>query len=111
MHSSHPSLVRGAAVAALLLALAGSAAAQSGQRPLTHADYAPWKSIQAVALSPDGKYLAYALVPQEGDGEFVVRNLATGKEWRHPRGSGPLAGGAGRFRPGTPPAAATLAPR
>src|SRR5262249_25103425 len=40
-----------------------------------------------------GKFVAYALVPQDGDGEVVVRNLATGKEWRYGRG----------LRPPTPP--------
>ncbi len=57
------------------------------KRPLTHRDYDSWRSIQGPTLSRDGKFLAYALVPQDGDGEFVVRNLATGTEWRSPRGS------------------------
>jgi len=60
---------------------------QPGKRPITHADYDSWKSIQGVELSRDGKFLAYALVPEEGDGEIVVRNLVSGKEWRSPRGS------------------------
>jgi dipeptidyl aminopeptidase/acylaminoacyl peptidase len=73
------------------LAYADTTPAQqvSGKRPLTHADYDNWRSIQGPVLSRDGKFLAYALVPQEGDGEIVVRNLTTGVEWRHTRGSFP----------------------
>src|SRR5262249_25113710 len=61
-------------------------AQQATKRPLTHRDYDSWRSIQGQVLSPDGKYLAYSLVPQEGDGEVVVHNLQTGTEWRYPRG-------------------------
>jgi len=59
------------------------------KRPLTHQDYDAWRSIRSQQLSRDGKFLAYALFPQEGDGEFVVRNLATGKEWRQSCGETP----------------------
>jgi len=74
---------------ALALVLSNLTPAQqpAGKRPLQHSDYDSWRSIQGQQLSRDGKFLAYALVPQEGDGEVVVRNLATGTEWRHPRGS------------------------
>src|SRR6185436_10384514 len=44
---------------------------------------------QSQVLSRDGKFLAYALFPQEGDGELVVRNLATGKEVRDSVGAVP----------------------
>jgi dipeptidyl aminopeptidase/acylaminoacyl peptidase len=60
------------------------------KRPLTHADYDSWRSIQGTTLSREGKYLAYALVPQDGDGEVVVRHLESGKEWRAPRGAAPV---------------------
>src|SRR5205085_10640020 len=54
------------------------------------ADYDAWRSIQGQTLSRDGKYLAYALVPQDGDGEVVVRHLESGKEWRAGRGAAPV---------------------
>ncbi len=73
---------------------AAQATAQTmAKRALTHQDYDSWRSIQGTQLSRDGKYLAYAAIPQDGDGEMIVRNLATGAEWRHPRG----------WRPPTPP--------
>src|SRR5215204_1823346 len=63
------------------------------KRPLTHQDYDSWRSILASQISRDGKFVAYAYVPQDGDGEIVVRNIATGVDWRAPRG----------YRPPVPP--------
>ena len=73
-----------------ILLFAAGASAQT-KRPLTHTDYDGWHNIQNQALSNDGKFLAYGLFPQEGDGEVVVRNLQTGTEWRQPAGARPLA--------------------
>jgi dipeptidyl aminopeptidase/acylaminoacyl peptidase len=63
------------------------------KRPLTHKDYDSWRSIQASQISRDGKFIAYAYVPQDGDGEIVVRSVASTTEWRAPRG----------YRPPVPP--------
>lgn len=65
----------------------------STKRPLTHQDYDSWRSIQAPQISRDGKYIAYAFMPQDGDGEVVARNVSSGTEWRAPRG----------YRPPVPP--------
>src|SRR5215472_17637347 len=75
----------------LIVALVSVTSAQQSatKRSLTHNDYDSWKSIQAPRLSRDGKFLAYALTPQDGDGELVVRNLASGVEWRHAIGTRP----------------------
>lgn len=70
---------------------APQAPATAAKRALTHQDYDSWRSIQAPQLSRDGKYLAYAAMPQDGDGEIIVRNLASGAEWRAPRGWRPPA--------------------
>ncbi len=59
------------------------------KRPLTHNDYDSWRHIQNQQLSNDGHYLAYALFPQQGDGELIVRDLVTGKELRQPIGELP----------------------
>ena len=74
----------------VVFALAGIAQTAS-KRPLHHRDYDPWKAISGPVLSRDGKLLAYSLFPEEGDGEIVVRNLATGKESRENAGSLPPA--------------------
>lgn len=63
------------------------------KRPITHQDYDSWRSILASQVSRDGKFVAYAFVPQDGDGEIVVRNVATGVDWRASRG----------YRPPVPP--------
>src|SRR4051812_5638681 len=67
--------------------------ASGAKRPLTHQDYDSWRSVLAQQVSRDGKIVAYAYVPQDGDGEIVVRNIATGVDWRAPRG----------YRPPLPP--------
>ncbi|HSE18375.1 MAG TPA: prolyl oligopeptidase family serine peptidase [Pyrinomonadaceae bacterium] len=75
------------------MALAQQPAPTPAKRALTHQDYDSWRSILAQQVSREGKFVAYAYVPQDGDGEIVVRNVATGVEWRAPRG----------YRPPVPP--------
>jgi dipeptidyl aminopeptidase/acylaminoacyl peptidase len=62
---------------------------QTVKRPLTHKDYDSWRSISGQQLSRDGRWLAYSYMPQEGDGELIVRDLITGKEARHSVGALP----------------------
>lgn len=47
------------------------------KRPIGWKDVSGWKSIQnfSVTLSPDGKWVAYALHPVEGDGELVLQKI------------------------------------
>lgn len=61
------------------------------KRPIQHRDYDGWRSIVSQSLSRDGKFLAYGLFPEDGDGELVVRNLSTGKELRENAGAVPTA--------------------
>jgi dipeptidyl aminopeptidase/acylaminoacyl peptidase len=84
-----------------VLWLAHQAAGQdtkTDKRPLTHNDYDLWKTIQQAAVSPDGKFAAYTLVPQDGDSELIVKELSgekNAKEYKHTRGkSGGFAAGA-----------------
>lgn len=66
-------------------------AATVTRRPLTHKDYDSWRSIQGPQISRNGKFIAYAFMPQDGDGEIIVRNIASGTDWRTPRGYRPPA--------------------
>lgn len=56
------------------------------KRSLTHQDYDSWQSLNGSQISVDGRFVAYSLIPQDGDGEVVVRRLDNGREWRLPRG-------------------------
>jgi dipeptidyl aminopeptidase/acylaminoacyl peptidase len=86
---------QGASLICTLALLVTSFAYSFGQqqaatkRPLRHQDYDSWHSIQAPQISRDGKFVAYAFMAQDGDSEIVVRNVATGSEWRAPRGYHP----------------------
>src|SRR5262245_19242013 len=74
-----------------------SAQPPSTKKPITHDVYDGWKSIQNTKVSRDGIWVAYALVPQDGDGELVVRNLKTNVEYRAARGRNPVITPDGRF--------------
>jgi dienelactone hydrolase len=80
MRRTHATLL-----AALLLA--APLGAQGGpRRPLTPADFDQWRSIRGEALSRDGRWVVYSLVPQVGEGEVVVRATRGATEYRHTRG-------------------------
>src|SRR5690242_6237047 len=87
----------------LLLALIPVAFAQSAKRTLNHRDYDSWKTIAGQRLSNDGKFLAYSVFPQEGDGEVVIRNLVTGKDQHEPAGARPAPEQAAVPEEGPPP--------
>lgn len=77
-------------LACLLAAVAVSVAqAQTPRRALTHDDYDAWRSIFGPTLTNDGRFLIYSFMPQDGDGELVVRNLQTGQEHREGVGALP----------------------
>ena len=75
---------RALACAALLALLPLAARAQ--KKVITPADWDQWKSISAPALSSDGKWAVYTLLPQLGDGELVIRSTSGSTEFRVPRG-------------------------
>lgn len=73
----------------IVAALCAAALLAQAKRPILHKDFDAWRSISGQALSRDGRYLAYAYMPQDGDGEVIVRELASGKEWRQDVGALP----------------------
>jgi len=79
------------------LAFTAGAAAGAAKKPLSYDAYNGWRAIQGTELSRDGQWLAYALVPQDGDGELVVLNLKTNKEVRAARGKQPAITADGKY--------------
>ncbi len=59
-------------------------------------------------LSPDGQWLAYSFMPQDADGDLILREVSTGREHRVPVGAlpvpvaGPLEEGANPEAPPPP---------
>ena len=94
--------------AVVYLAATLTLAAQPAKRPLQHRDYDGWRTILSQALSRDGKFLAYAVFPEEGDGEVVVQNLATGREIRENAGAVPTTPAAANPETGEPAAPRTV---
>src|SRR6478609_1864697 len=77
------------ALGALPGALPAAESAAPAKRPFAHTDFEAWRGITGQALSRDGRFLAYAYMPLEGDGEAIVREIATGRELRAPAGELP----------------------
>jgi dipeptidyl aminopeptidase/acylaminoacyl peptidase len=82
-----PSALVCALAAAFLVAAAPTPAPP--KRPLSHRDYDAWRTITSPTLSRDGRILAYSYMPQDGDGDLVVRDLTTGQEHREGVGALP----------------------
>ena len=65
--------------------------------PLDYKAYDGWNAIRTPKVSDDGRRLAYALTPQDGDPTLVVRDLDLATERRESRGSAPAFAADGRF--------------
>jgi dipeptidyl aminopeptidase/acylaminoacyl peptidase len=91
------SLGAAAAAWAILSSVATLSAQAPAKRPLGYDAVDYWQSIGGTRLSDDGQWLAYALTSQGADGHLVVRNLASGQEFRHPRGTSPNFTPDGKF--------------
>ena len=70
----------------LLLALITTISVLSQKKPLDHAVYDGWKAVGERTISPDGRYLAYAINPQEGDGVLVIQSSDNSWKKEIPRG-------------------------
>lgn len=58
------------------------------KKPLDHTVYDGWQSIAERMLSNDGKFLSYAVNPQEGDGILYIQSVAGNYKKEIPRGYG-----------------------
>ncbi len=99
---------RRSAAPAAASAAPSSTATTAAPRPLTHDDFDAWRGVFTPIVSRDGRWLAYSYMPQDGDGDVVIRELATGKERRLPVGAllppAAPAGEEGANPEGPPPA-------
>jgi dipeptidyl aminopeptidase/acylaminoacyl peptidase len=83
---------------ASLAAMQWSLSAQApAKRPLTYDAVESWRSIGGTRLSNDGAWLAYALTSEGEDGELIVRNVRSGQEYKHARGTAPQFTADGKF--------------
>jgi dipeptidyl aminopeptidase/acylaminoacyl peptidase len=77
-------------ISVLVAAFCLQAAAVFGQaatpRPMDHDIYDTWNRISDQALSDDGQWLLYSLVPQEGDAVLHVRSVTGSIDHVIPRG-------------------------
>ncbi len=63
-----------AALPAMAVAQEPEVAADSQPRPIEIVDALAWNRIGSTAVSNDGRWFVYRLVPNEGDGEVVLRS-------------------------------------
>ncbi|MBO9631704.1 MAG: hypothetical protein J7578_01205, partial [Chitinophagaceae bacterium] len=71
----------------VLTALLFASLAQAQKKPLDHSVYDGWQTVSERSISNNGKYVAYTVTPQEGDGTLVIQ--ATDKSFKKefPRGA------------------------
>lgn len=87
LHGRTLALLLGTLVTAQLTLQAQAPATSAAKRPLTYDVVDYWKSIGGTRISDDGQWLAYSVTSQAEDGELVVRNIKSGQEFKHPRGT------------------------
>jgi dipeptidyl aminopeptidase/acylaminoacyl peptidase len=67
------------------------------KRPLDHASYDIWMSIEDETISDDGRWVLYTLVPQDGDAELRVHSQISNVTYSIPRGRSPQFTADGQF--------------
>ena len=58
----------------------------SQKKPLDHSVYDGWQSVAERSISNDGKYVVYAINPQEGDGVLMIQSVSGDYKKEIPRG-------------------------
>jgi len=76
-------------LSAVLMFYCIAAIAQPAQKPITWKDVSSWKSVSpfSVTISPDGKWVAYSLLPVDGDGELIIQQVRGSDKKTYPVGS------------------------
>jgi dipeptidyl aminopeptidase/acylaminoacyl peptidase len=67
------------------------------KRPLDHSDYDLWNRVQNDVVSRDGRWLAYRLVPGDGDARVIIRALRGDASMTVERGKRPTFSADSRF--------------
>jgi dipeptidyl aminopeptidase/acylaminoacyl peptidase len=67
------------------------------KKPLDHSVYDGWQNLADRTISPDGKYVTYAINPQEGDGVLAVQAVSGDYKKQFPRGYAPVITMDGRY--------------
>lgn len=55
------------------------------KKPLDHSVYDQWQSISEEKISNDGQYVAFSVLPQEGDSKLFIKNIKTNGLFDYPR--------------------------
>jgi dipeptidyl aminopeptidase/acylaminoacyl peptidase len=97
MKTRRPKLFLAIAVLALAPLFGPAATMQQAAKPaIDVSDVIAWKAVGSTVLSNDGQWFAYRSMPQEGDGDVVVRRVrGDAKELRFPIGELPQPGDGG----------------
>jgi len=86
-------IVPGLCALAVIIPMEGA----SQSKPLTFEDMMYFRSIEQPVMSRDGRWVAYGLKPDRGDGEAVIRSTESSKEFRVARGTQPQISNDGRW--------------
>ncbi|WP_127132076.1 alpha/beta hydrolase family protein [Pseudoflavitalea rhizosphaerae] len=81
----------------LLSALLLASMAQAQKKPLDHSVYDGWQAIGERSISNNGKYVAYTISPQEGDGTLVIQATDNSFKKEFARGANPVITPDNRF--------------
>lgn len=58
------------------------------KKPLNHTVYDYWQSMSEEKISNDGKYVAFSVLPQQGDAQLFIKNIKTNVSFDYPRANG-----------------------
>ncbi len=74
---------------ATAMLLTAATVVTAGDKPLTFLDLMQFRQINDAVIAAEGGWVAYALEPDRGDGEVVIRSTDSDTEYRIERGAAP----------------------
>ncbi|MCP4902725.1 MAG: S9 family peptidase [bacterium] len=88
---------RSQSIIVLLTAVLLASVAFAGDKALTFTDLMKFHEIHDASISEEGQWIAYALIPDRGDGEVVIRSTEDDREFRIELGTKPLIASGGAW--------------